>query len=118
MRSGPTVGLVAGLVSDHRVGDLVGAVRHRAADHTALLAFSVSPAGLGCEVSGRLLSEASFWRLPRRLIVRRCSSRSTSFVLAALRALQVDRDEQRRTLRQQETPKPEVTLTFTTTASR
>jgi hypothetical protein len=40
----------------------------------------------GCEVPARLLSE-----LPRRPIVRRCSSRSTSFVLAALRALQVDR---------------------------
>jgi hypothetical protein len=38
MRSGPTTGLVAGLVTDHGVGDLVGAVRHRAADHSALLA--------------------------------------------------------------------------------
>jgi hypothetical protein len=35
--SGPAARVVAGLVADQGVGDLVGAVRHRAADHAALL---------------------------------------------------------------------------------
>ena len=41
----------------------------------------------GCEGPG----QPPLPGLPRRRIVRRCSPRSTSFVLAALRALQVDR---------------------------
>ena len=48
---------------------------------------SLSPAGL--VVKGA--RSAPSLGLPRRPIVRRCSPRSTSFVLAALRALQVDR---------------------------
>ena len=48
---------------------------------------SVSPEGVVVKGPG----SAPFPGLPRRRIVCRCSPRSTSFVLAALRALQVDR---------------------------
>jgi hypothetical protein len=41
--SGPAVRVIAGLVTDQGVGDLVGAMGHRAADHPALLAAGPQP---------------------------------------------------------------------------
>jgi hypothetical protein len=52
VRSGPTAGSVAGLVANHRVGDLVGTVSHRAANHTALLA--AGPQLLAIPPGGRI----------------------------------------------------------------
>lgn len=42
------------------------------------------------EFAGSVVSLSVGFGFPRRRMVRRCSSLSTSFVLAALRALQVD----------------------------
>ena len=52
MWSGPSQRLVAGLVTDHRVGDLVGPMRHRTGDHPTVLA--AGPQSLPVPFRGRL----------------------------------------------------------------
>jgi hypothetical protein len=89
LRSGPAVGVVAGLVSDHRVGDLVRAMCHCTTDHPALLA--AGPQLLAVVSGGRVgmpqpdpevdqrppqshtafAADAAVATLARRLILRR-----------------------------------------------